>query len=108
MEPDQVIELLGYDRSPSFLTADALAADRDNGHIYRKARQECGLIGAYTLQASAFDRTQADITAVYVCSVASEEQASLIHRRVWNQNIVPFLLGDRQHCPRAGGVVSYE
>jgi hypothetical protein len=92
MELNQVLGLLGYDRSPSFRPADALKADAENGHIYRKAQQQCGLAGVYTLQASVFDKIQADIPAIYVCSAASESEAALIHRCVWNQNVVPFLL----------------
>src|SRR5208337_900990 len=92
MELKEVLGVLGYDQSPNFLTSDQLATDPDNAHIYRKAQQECGLAGAYTLRGSQFDKAQADVPVVYVCLAQSEQDAELIHRRVWNQNIVPFVL----------------
>ena len=39
----------------------------------------------------------ANTPVVYVCEANSVVEADLIHRRVWNQNIVPFLL---VQCPR--------
>jgi len=92
MELKDVLATLGYDRSPNFLSVDRLARDPDNAHIYRKARQDCGLSGAYTLRGSQFDKAQADIPVVYVCEAQSEQNAAEIHRQVWNQNIVPFVL----------------
>lgn len=92
MELRDVLTMLGYDRSPNFLSADRLAIDPDNAHIYRKAQNQCGLSGVYALRGSQFDKTQADIPVVYVCQTQSETEAAEIHRRVWNQNIVPFVL----------------
>lgn len=92
MELKEVLGVLGYDQSPNFLTSDQLATDADNAHIYRKAQDKCGLAGAYTLRGSRFDKAQADVPVVYVCLAQSEQDAELIHRRVWNQNIVPFVL----------------
>jgi hypothetical protein len=92
MELKDVLGTLGYDRSPNFLSVDRLNADPDNAHIYRKAQQDCGLSGAYTLRSSQFDKAQPDIPVVFVCETQSEEKATEIHRQVWNQNIVPFLL----------------
>jgi N-6 DNA Methylase len=92
MELDRFIESLGYSASPNFLVGEALDIDRDFGHIYRKARAECGLRGVYVLNAAAFDRSQSNVPVVYVCEADSEAEAREIHRRVWNQNAVPFLL----------------
>lgn len=92
MELDSFIESLGYSASPNYLVGEALDADRDFGHIYRKARAECGLRGVYVLNASAFDPSQSNIPVVYVCEAKSENEAREIHKRVWNQNAVPFLL----------------
>jgi len=92
MELKEVLETLGYDRSPNFLFADRLASDPDNAHIYRKAENECGLSGVYTLRGSQFEKAQADIPVVYVCETKSDDKAEQIHRQVWNQNIVPFVL----------------
>ena len=92
MELDRFIESLGYSASPNFLVGEALDVDRDFGHIYRKARAECGLRGVYVLNATAFDPSQSNIPVVYVCEAKSEKDAREIHKRVWNQNAVPFLL----------------
>src|ERR1051325_10231023 len=92
MELKELLATLEYDRSPNFLLAERLVADRDNAHIYRKAGEECGLYGVYALRGSLFGRTQGDIPVVYVCKAESEEEADAIHRKVWNQNIVPFVL----------------
>lgn len=92
MELDRFIESLGYSASPNFLVGEALDVDRDFGHIYRKARAECRLHGVYLLNAAAFDRSQSNVPVVYVCEADSEAEAREIHRRVWNQNAVPFLL----------------
>jgi hypothetical protein len=56
------------------------------------AQQACDLQGVYTLRGSAYDPSQSDVPVVYVCRAHSEQKAQEIHRRVWNQNVVPFLL----------------
>jgi len=92
MEVKELLATLEYDTSPNFLLADQLAEDRDNAHIYRKATEECGLHGVYALRGSFFGKAQADVPVIYVCNAPSEEEAGTIHRRVWNQNVVPFVL----------------
>ena len=92
MELKELLATLEYDRSPNFLLTQRLAGDRDNAHIYRKASEECGLYGVYALRGSVFGRAQSDIPVVYVCQAASEQEADAIHRKVWNQNVVPFVL----------------
>ena len=92
MDLKELLATLEYDTSPNFLLAEQLAEDRDNAHIYRKAREECGLHGVYALRGSFFGKAQADVPVVYVCNAPSDEEAGIIHRRVWNQNVVPFVL----------------
>jgi hypothetical protein len=92
MELKEVLATLGYEGSRNFLSGDRLPSDPDNAHIYRKAQHECGLSGVYTLRGSEFGEAQADVPVVYLCTAESEHQAADIHRRVWNQNIVPFLI----------------
>jgi hypothetical protein len=90
---DQVLDSLQYRGSPNFLSGKALESDRDFGHVFRKAQQaECNLRGAYVLNARAYDLPQGDVPVVYICEAKSETQAREIHKRVWNQNVVPFLL----------------
>jgi len=92
MELKEVLATLGYEGSRGYLPASQLQSDPDNAHIYRKAQHECGLAGVYTLRGSEFGVAQADVPVVYLCTADSEAQAADIHRRVWNQNIVPFLI----------------
>lgn len=92
MDLNQVLNSLQYDSSPNFFSGKALESDRDFGHVFRKARAECKLHGVYGLNGSAYDKTQGFVPVVYVCEADSEGEAREIHRKVWNQNAVPFLL----------------
>jgi hypothetical protein len=90
---DPILDSLQYRGSPNFLSGKRLESDRDFGHVYRKAQQaECNLHGAYVLNAEAYDLPQGNVPVVYICEAKSETEARQIHRRVWNQNVVPFLL----------------
>jgi hypothetical protein len=90
---DQVLNALQYHGSPNFLSGKLLGSDRDFGHVFRRAQgAECNLRGAYVLNAAAYDVPQGNIPVVYICEATSEGEARQIHRRVWNQNVVPFLL----------------
>jgi hypothetical protein len=97
MELSDLLGVLEYDQSPHFLTGEALRLDRDFGHLYRKAEQGCFLQGVYALQGVDSSAPGSNTPVVYVCEASSVAEADLIHRRVWNQNIVPFLL---VRCPR--------
>lgn len=97
MELSDLLGVLEYNQSPHFLTGEALRLDRDFGHLYRKAEQGCSLQGVYALQGADSSAPGANTPVVYVCEASSVGEADLIHRRVWNQNIVPFLL---VRCPR--------
>jgi len=90
VELDAIIDVLQYKDSPNFVRADELSKDIDFGFLYRRASQHCGLEGAYLLRTSSGPRAGTPI--VYVCRANSEEEARLIHKRVWNQDLVPFLL----------------
>src|SRR2546425_1388039 len=90
MQLDAIVHALHYTDSPNYILADQLARDPENGFLYRRAHEECGLVGAYLLRPSV--GTSAGTPVVYVCRAKSEEQARLIHQRVWNQDIAPFLL----------------
>jgi hypothetical protein len=92
MELDAVLENLEYSRSPNFLVGAALESDPDYGHIFRKARRDCSLAGAYVLRGADFGERRGMLPVVYVATAATEVQARRIHRLVWNQNIVPFLI----------------
>lgn len=92
MDLQKVLETLEYSGSPTFLTGAALASDPDLGHIFRKAQRDCSLAGAYVLSGSDFGHKQGMLPVVYVTTAATEAEARRIHRLVWNQNVVPFLI----------------
>lgn len=87
-----ILNSLRYADSPNFIVGAALDLDRDFGHIFRKARAECNLHGAYVLNAAEYGNSQGIVPVVYVCQAESEKEARDIHCKVWNQNAVPFLL----------------
>ena len=92
MELNDVLTSLQYRDSPGFLQGKSLELDRDFGHIFRKAQAECGLEGVYVLNGAAYEKSRGNVPVVYVCRADSEAEAREIHRKVWNQNAVPFLL----------------
>jgi hypothetical protein len=94
MDLPALIETLGYLTSENFLRRGTAAFDRapDIAHILRTAslRQTCRLEGAYALRP--FDKEGSPVPLVYVCEADDTKTADEIHRLVWNQDIVPFLL----------------
>ena len=92
MELNEVLHELHYSNSPNFLAGTPLESDRDFGHVFRKAQAECNLHGVYALNGSSYDRSLGNVPIVYVCEADSQTEARKIHQKVWNQNVVPFLL----------------
>lgn len=88
MNAQELIQHFGYAYSNAFLHGTALDKAVEHAHIFRKARESCGLQGVYTLK----NNNQNNVPLVYVCEVTDDKEADIIHRRVWNQDIVPFLL----------------
>jgi len=88
----KLLSELGYDRSPHYLARGrGLEAAPDFGHLYRRAIEGlCQLQGVYVLRPPQAEA--ASIPVVYVCQADSEEKAQEIHRLVWNQGLVPYLL----------------
>jgi len=89
-----LIETLGYGSSDNFSRSGTPAFERapDIGHILRAAtgKKSCRLEGLYLLRP--FDNETAPIPVVYICEADDVATADEIHRLVWNQDIVPFLL----------------
>ena len=90
---DEVLQLLGYQESTNFIRSgsDDFVSAADHAHILRKAERECGLKGVYVLRPDNHS-CRGLVPVVYVCAAKDELAADLIHRQVWNQNVVPFLL----------------
>ena len=88
----KLIQELGYDDSPNFVTGPALARVPSHAHIFRRAETYCGLVGVYTLRQDASLRDGSLVPVVYVCESKSETDAIQVHRLVWNQDVVPFVI----------------
>ena len=100
MQLHAILDLLGYSHSGNFSRRGTKAFERmaDIGHILRAAgrrpgdkRPGCSLDGVYSLNPPD-SAAGSPVPVVYFCSADSEAQADEIHRLVWNQDIVPFLL----------------
>lgn len=94
----QVVELLqrlGYSGSPNFLrpsSRNPFEGAADFSHIFRRAHQHCNLRGVYSLRHAEHVGRDTIVPVVYVCEAQDDQEAERIHRRVWNQNVVPFLI----------------
>ena len=94
MAVQELLDTLGYTDSPTFLRkgTKAFASAPSVSHIFRSAtKAECGLIGVYTLN-DVENPAASTCPVVYVCQAKTEQAADQIHRLVWNQDIVPFLI----------------
>ena len=83
-----LIDFLGYKHSSAFLQGDSLNQHPGYSYVFRRAQQDCGLQGVYTLRDQSSDSL---VPLVYICDAEDETQAQQIHKKVWNQNTVPFL-----------------
>ena len=102
-----LIQALGYDTSGNFLPA-VKAADFDElpfSHLCRKGLTELGLQGVYLLRD---DTTKAPVPVVAVCKVNSEHDARRVHKLVWNQDYVPFVLVESPTCVRLYSGFNYQ
>ncbi|HTD65970.1 MAG TPA: N-6 DNA methylase, partial [Candidatus Limnocylindria bacterium] len=101
MANSQLIEALGYRDSRKFLPAteaDRLPASELSFAIRHTAQvceekseagEDCSFLGTYILQEEAGAPA---VPVVYVFETDSDSTAKAIHRIVWNQNLVPFLI----------------
>ena len=93
METAELIDVLGYAGSPHYLPVEDLGEAPEHAHIFRRAVSSCSLRGVYLLRdASRPVASSTSTPVVYVAQADSVEDADRIHRKVWNQNIVPFLV----------------
>ncbi len=87
----ELLDRLGYLGSENFLRhADGgLDSAVDYAHIFRRAAEgPCNLNGVYVLRQD----ESVVVPVVYVCQADTEQQAEQVHKLVWNQNTVPFLI----------------
>lgn len=102
-----LIQVLGYDTSGNFLPAvEAAAFDAlPFSHLCRKGLSELGLQGVYLLRDGT---TRAPVPVVAICKVESEQDARRIHKLVWNQDYVPFVLVESPTCVRLYSGFNYQ
>jgi len=89
-----LLDKLGYSDSPNYLErgSKAFQSAPDYGHIFRHAAGgPCRLRGVYSLR-PLDDKGERLIPIVYVCEADGEQAADKLHRLVWNQDVVPFIL----------------
>jgi len=91
MSSESLLKALGYDQSPHFLQGDKLDSVPGYSHIFRRATELCSLSGVYVLKEPVAN-SRTIIPSVYICEAESVEHADTIHKNVWNQNVVPFLM----------------
>lgn len=102
MDTKDLLNYLEYTDSPYFLTGSRLYSHPAFSHVFHQAQKKCGLQGVYILSGGSKLGAIEDyiIPTVFVCRVNCEEDAVLLHRTVWNQNTVPFLLVESPKCFR--------
>lgn len=92
MTAAHISKALGYDGSLRWVAADALRALASRDHPIARTVHACqhfggSLWGVYMLQSS-----RTETPAAWVVDAPSMDAADEIHRRVWNQDVAPFLL----------------
>jgi hypothetical protein len=95
MDTRRLLDVLGYTGSPNCLRGRELSHAPDYGHVFRRASESAGLDAVYCVDVPAAKTgrsVSASIPVSYVCKAESFEEADRIHRLVWNQNVVPFLI----------------
>jgi len=99
--PDDLLTALAFDEAPTFLRAGdrRFSTAPAFGHVFRRAAKPAegdrpgpGLVGVYTLRSATATASTPPIPVLYVCKCDSVETADKVHRLVWNQDVVPFVL----------------
>jgi len=102
MDTQGLLHYLEYTDSPYFLTDSRLYSHAAFSHVFNQAKEKCGLQGVFILANETKLGAIGDsiIPAVYVCEATSEESAIELHKTIWNQNTVPFLIVVSPKCFR--------
>jgi hypothetical protein len=91
MSVAKIIEALGYRDSKNYLQVDKGIDTIEYAHLFRRAKESSGLHGVYLLREES-QTTKDSTPVVYVAKADTVAEADQIHKRVWNQNVVPFLI----------------
>lgn len=89
---DEVLDELGYSDSRTFFRKPRFQEIPALTHVFRLAAQYCGLVGVYALHRHWHEHDQSVVPVVFVCEASNKSDADRIHRLVWNQNVVPFII----------------
>lgn len=87
---DDITAALGYAGSPLFCENDGAGLIGPSDRHWIRAAREAGVRGSYFFRTS--PSSGALRPAVHVAEARSLEEARVIHRRLWNQGINPFLI----------------
>lgn len=98
-----LLDTLGYTSSTGYLPRRRFGGAIEQAHVLRRAVSACvadggDLHGVYELR----DPTEPGVATpvVYVAAAPSADAADRIHRRIWNQAAVPFLVVCLPDCAR--------
>ena len=92
MKTSELLVELGYAESSNFLGAAKFGEALEHAHIFRRAAEDFRLHGVYLLRQDSRQGQNVSTPVIYVAEAKTREEADEIHRKVWNQNVVPFLL----------------
>jgi hypothetical protein len=88
-----LLKALGYEGSPNFIQGTGLEEVAGYSYVFRRAKSTCHLHGVYTLNEKGQGTAGGTLVPlVYVCEATDTNPAPVIHQRVWNQNVTPFIL----------------
>jgi len=85
-----LVAMLGYRDGVNFVSASRPAHDRHANHLVREATDTIGVHGAFVLDDGFRPARQKPI--VYIASADDVEELRRLHKEVWSQGAVPFLL----------------
>src|SRR5262249_3892656 len=92
-----LVKALGYEGSSNFIQGSGLEEVVGYSYVFRRAKSTCHLHGVYSLSERGQEKAGGVLVPlVYVCEATEENPAPVIHRRVWNQNVAPFILVERR------------
>jgi hypothetical protein len=94
MQADELLNAFGYTGSGNFLPSNRFAEAIEHVHVLRRTVYACRVHdgtfhGVYSLRE---DQRGASTPVVFFAEAPTSAAADEIHRKVWNQNVVPFLL----------------
>ena len=103
-----LLKVLNYDTSANFISAEDASrfGSSPYGHLCRKAANRgLGFQGIYTLKQRS---AEAPTPVVALFKVADESQAKEVHRLLWNQDFIPFILVESPSSIRLYSGFSYQ